>query len=162
MTYTAAGGGGGGGALNLFSTHWWRPYQTRSDVIRIVFSLLMSPSLGGLGRPPAVRWKLAKTLWGRGLICGMFKWSFIYESLILKPNSFSYTIRYSNKNKVHKKTPIKTSLTLRTTHKRREIFASFSNKETLARHKNWLKCQLQKGGKIQHTVISTHTTCNLI
>ncbi len=45
-----------------------RSYQTCSDVIRIVFSLQMSPSLGGLGRPPAVRWKLAKTPWGRGLM----------------------------------------------------------------------------------------------
>ncbi len=57
MTYTA----GGGRCTEVVLYSLVEPYQTRSDVIRIVFSLLMSPSLGGLGRPPAVRWKLAKT-----------------------------------------------------------------------------------------------------
>ncbi len=58
--------------LKLLSSHWRRPYKTWCDVIRIVFSLLMSPSSGGLGRPPAVREKLARTPWGRGLIFNVF------------------------------------------------------------------------------------------
>jgi hypothetical protein len=33
--------------LKLLSPHCRRPYKTCSDVIRIVFSLLMSPSSGG-------------------------------------------------------------------------------------------------------------------
>jgi hypothetical protein len=45
----------------LLSPHCRRPYKTCSDVIRIVFSLLMSPSSGGLRRPPAVRLKVART-----------------------------------------------------------------------------------------------------
>ena len=53
-------GGGGDRWLMLFSPHWRRPYQTCSYVIRIVFSLLMSSSSGGLCRPPAVRQKLAR------------------------------------------------------------------------------------------------------
>ncbi len=54
--------------LKLLSPHCRRPSKTCSEVIRIVFSLLMSPSSGGLSRPPAVRWKVARTPWGRGLI----------------------------------------------------------------------------------------------
>jgi len=54
--------------LKLLSPHCRRPYKTCSDVIRIVFSLLMSSSSGGLSRPPAVRLKAARTPWGRGLI----------------------------------------------------------------------------------------------
>jgi hypothetical protein len=38
-----------------------------SDVIRIVFSLLMSSFLGGPISPPAVGEKVARTPWGRGL-----------------------------------------------------------------------------------------------
>jgi hypothetical protein len=62
-------GEGGDRWLMLSSTHWRRPYKTCSYVIRIVFSLLMSSSSGGLSRPPAVRQKLARTPWGRGLKC---------------------------------------------------------------------------------------------
>ncbi len=60
----------------LFSTHWWRSYQTRSDVIRIVFSLLMSSSLGGLGRPLAMRRMMARTPWGRGLMPKVLRYFF--------------------------------------------------------------------------------------
>jgi hypothetical protein len=60
MTFTAAGGGGRCTEVVLYSLV--EAVSDRiSDVIRVVFSLLMSPSLGGLGRPSAVRWKLAKT-----------------------------------------------------------------------------------------------------
>jgi hypothetical protein len=62
------GGGGGDRWLMLLSAHWRRPYPTCSYVIRIVFSLLMSSSSGGLSRPPAVRQKLARTPWGIGLV----------------------------------------------------------------------------------------------
>jgi hypothetical protein len=53
--------GGGDRWMMLFSKHWWRPYQTCSYIIRVVFSLIMSSSAGGLSRPPAVRQNLART-----------------------------------------------------------------------------------------------------
>ncbi len=46
-----------------------RPYLcARSDVIRIVFSLLMSSFIGGPIGPPAVGKVAARTPWGRGLM----------------------------------------------------------------------------------------------
>ena len=61
MTWTAVRGGGGLDAETLYPTHGRRPYGTCSDVTKIVFSLLMSSSSGGLGRPPAVRKKAARS-----------------------------------------------------------------------------------------------------
>ncbi len=73
--------------LKLLSPHWRRPYKTCSDVIRIVFSLLMSPLSGGLSRPPAVRLKVARTPWGRGLNANSKKCKHVLKNILQKVKS---------------------------------------------------------------------------
>ncbi len=88
-----------GKGLNLLSSHWRRPYKTCSYVIRIVFSLLMSPSSGGLGRPPAVRQKLARTPWGRGLTKNQKEWqkrsSLYYTGCLVLDYPFTFNAKLS-------------------------------------------------------------------
>ncbi len=105
MTYTAVGGRGQTGAMMLFSTHWRRSYQTRSDVIRIVFSLQMSSSLGGLGRPPAVRQKLARTPWGRGLINANYSCRRIFGTSLLTLFGVSLVLWRGGRQKTSVATP---------------------------------------------------------